>query len=150
MPIARCVATVSERNVLDDLVDATERLVGSLVKLGTNTVQEAQQSAPGQKVSSELRHARAIGQISVWAVTTKLKQALFPTAPLVDDPAPPASEAPPQRPPQAIPDYDNLSAAQIVPLLKGLTDAEREDVLLYEESTRHRKTILAALRLREA
>jgi hypothetical protein len=34
-----------------------------------------------------------------------------------------------------------------VPLLRALTPDERRDVLAYEEATRSRKTILAALRV---
>ena len=42
----------------------------------------------------------------------------------------------------AIPDYDNLSASQVVPRLGGLTDRELEAVRRYEAAQRGRKTIL--------
>jgi hypothetical protein len=42
----------------------------------------------------------------------------------------------------AIPDYDNLSASQVVPRLDGLTQDELEAVRRYERKHRHRKTIL--------
>ena len=42
----------------------------------------------------------------------------------------------------AIPDYDNLSASQVVPRLGGLSSAELDDVLRYESAKRGRKTIL--------
>jgi len=42
----------------------------------------------------------------------------------------------------AIPDYDNLSASQVVPRLGGLSSDELDEVLRYEEATRGRKTIL--------
>jgi hypothetical protein len=42
----------------------------------------------------------------------------------------------------AIPEYDNLSASQVVPRLDGLTPAELDAVLRYERGHRHRKTIL--------
>jgi len=42
----------------------------------------------------------------------------------------------------AIPDYDNLSASQVVPRLDGLTSDELEAVRRYERRHRHRKTIL--------
>jgi hypothetical protein len=42
----------------------------------------------------------------------------------------------------AIPDYDNLSASQVVPRLDGLTPDELEAVRRYERKHRHRKTIL--------
>jgi hypothetical protein len=42
----------------------------------------------------------------------------------------------------AIPDYDSLSAFQVVPRLEGLGGDELEAVREYEESTRGRRTIL--------
>ncbi|MGZ4692476.1 MAG: hypothetical protein ACXWA3_02515 [Acidimicrobiales bacterium] len=42
----------------------------------------------------------------------------------------------------AIPDYDNLSASQVVPRLAGLSTAELEAVRRYEAARRGRKTIL--------
>lgn len=42
----------------------------------------------------------------------------------------------------AIPDYDSLSALQVVPRLDGLTTAELAAVGAYEAATRGRKTIL--------
>ena len=42
----------------------------------------------------------------------------------------------------AIPDYDNLSASQVVPRLGGLTSDELEAVRRYELAARGRKTIL--------
>lgn len=42
----------------------------------------------------------------------------------------------------AIPDYDSLSASQVVPRLDGLSADELEDVRAYEAGTRRRKTIL--------
>lgn len=42
----------------------------------------------------------------------------------------------------ALPDYDSLSASQVIPRLQGLEPAELEDVRLYEASGRSRRTIL--------
>jgi hypothetical protein len=42
----------------------------------------------------------------------------------------------------AIPDYDNLSASQVVPRLAGLSTDELEAVRRYESAARGRKTIL--------
>jgi hypothetical protein len=42
----------------------------------------------------------------------------------------------------AIPDYDSLSALQVVPRLAGLSEGELDAVGAYEASTRARKTIL--------
>jgi hypothetical protein len=45
----------------------------------------------------------------------------------------------------AIPDYDNLSASQVVPRLGGLSSAELDEVLRYEAAKRGRKTILSKI-----
>lgn len=45
-------------------------------------------------------------------------------------------------PPLAIPDYDSLSASQVVPRLAGLQPDELEQVRRYEDACRGRKTIL--------
>ncbi len=42
----------------------------------------------------------------------------------------------------AIPDYDSLSASQVVPRLSGLSPEELEAVRAYEDAHRGRKTIL--------
>lgn len=61
---------------------------------------------------------------------------------------PPPAEAPaaPRSAPDAghlaIPDYDSLSASQVVPRLAGLSPEELEAVRAYESETRGRKTIL--------
>ncbi|MDZ7732451.1 MAG: hypothetical protein U5R31_04460 [Acidimicrobiia bacterium] len=64
-------------------------------------------------------------------------------------PAPPkpTRPEPPEGPPVdvdtlAIPDYDSLSASQVVPRLAGLASEELEQVRRYEAGARGRKTIL--------
>lgn len=56
------------------------------------------------------------------------------------DPAPTASAAD-----LAIPQYDSLSAIQVVPRLEGLTEAELTQLRQYEAATRARRTILAKI-----
>lgn len=74
-------------------------------------------------------------------------------APVADEGAPAAEPPPPAEPPTAprsapdagrlaIPDYDSLSASQVVPRLAGLSPDELEAVRAYEAETRGRKTIL--------
>jgi len=58
------------------------------------------------------------------------------------EPEPAATEPPPAVEGLAIPDYDNLSASQVVPRLGGLTAGELEEVRRYEAAQRGRKTIL--------
>ncbi len=59
----------------------------------------------------------------------------------VTEPAP-APEPVPEVSSLAIPDYDNLSASQVVPRLGGLSDVELDAVRRYEAAERGRKTIL--------
>ena len=42
----------------------------------------------------------------------------------------------------AVPDYDSLAASQVVPRLAMLSPEDLRDVLVYEQSHRHRQTIL--------
>jgi hypothetical protein len=73
-------------------------------------------------------------------------------APSTNGPSTPATQtsapvvAPPEHGPDAaglaIPDYDSLSASQVVPRLEGLADEELASVRAYEAAHRGRKTIL--------
>ncbi len=42
----------------------------------------------------------------------------------------------------ALPDYDSLSASQVIPRLRGLDPGELEDLRRYEAAGRSRRTIL--------
>jgi hypothetical protein len=63
------------------------------------------------------------------------------TLPVPPEPAPPVEAIDPVR--LAIPDYDSLSASQVVPRLVGLSADELELVRRYELSGRGRNTILS-------
>jgi hypothetical protein len=58
------------------------------------------------------------------------------------EPEPEGAEPAPAVEGLAIPDYDNLSASQVVPRLGGLNARELEEVRRYEAAQRGRKTIL--------
>lgn len=60
--------------------------------------------------------------------------------PVVETPASPTSG--PEAAALAIPDYDSLSASQVLPRLNGLSTDELEAVRAYEAAHRGRKTIL--------
>jgi hypothetical protein len=60
-------------------------------------------------------------------------------------PGRPDGSPPPDPAELAIPDYDNLSASQVVPRLGGLTADELEAVRRYESAVRGRKTILGKI-----
>jgi len=59
---------------------------------------------------------------------------------VVETPASPTSG--PEAAELAIPDYDSLSASQVLPRLTGLSPDELEAVRAYEDAHRGRKTIL--------
>jgi hypothetical protein len=76
-----------------------------------------------------------------------------PSAPAsAEAPAPAAPASSPATTPSgpavatlAIPDYDSLSASQVVPRLEGLSGAELDAVRAYEAGHRGRKTILSKI-----
>ncbi|MEA3020744.1 MAG: hypothetical protein QOI47_2268 [Actinomycetota bacterium] len=71
-----------------------------------------------------------------------------PPAPVIDadvvevPTAPTAPTSGPEAATLAIPDYDSLSASQVLPRLSGLSTADLEAVRAYEGAHRGRKTIL--------
>ncbi len=125
-------------------------MVGSLVHLGEKVIGESLQAAgpTSERVARELRQARAVGQFTVLTATAKLKQQFSSPTPthVASDVSEETSNVVVPPTPTAIPDYKNLSASQIIPLLDGLTSMERDEIAAYESATRGRKTILAALR----
>jgi hypothetical protein len=140
--------TACDEGPVQSLINSTERIFQSVVALSNKAIADSPLADTSERLASEARQARAIGQLTVLATTAKVKQWL--NSPVVVA-APAASEAarPTAKPtvasPTGIADYANLSASQIVPLLSGLTGAERTEVFEYESATRQRKTILAAL-----
>ena len=88
----------------------------------------------------------AVGRLQAWVTPPK------PASPADEgaDPSPPSFPAPPPRPPvpapaavnDAIPDYDTLSASQVVRRLDGLSPADLQAVYRHEEASRGRRTIL--------
>ncbi len=63
----------------------------------------------------------------------------------VDDLVDPSASPAPDVDELAIPDYDNLSASQVIPRLGGLSPDELEAVRRYEAAERGRKTILGKI-----
>jgi hypothetical protein len=76
----------------------------------------------------------ANGEHDATGTTPKRPLTVVDSAPRAEPPFDPAT--------LAIPDYDALSASQVVPRLEGLTTDELEAVREYESGTRGRKTIL--------
>ena len=77
---------------------------------------------------------RSFGSTNGPSATT----ASTPNEPTTDPPAPPVSAL-------AIPEYDELSASQVVGRLDGLVDADLETVHAYESAHRNRRTILGKI-----
>jgi hypothetical protein len=140
--------TACDDGALQSLINSTERIVNSVVSLSNRAIADSPLAGPNERLQSEIRQARAIGQLTVLTTSAKVKKWLATEAP-APTAATPRENNTPARPdvdaPSCIGDYVNLSASQIVPLLAGLTSEERAQVFAYESATRQRKTILAAL-----
>lgn len=93
-----------------------------------------------------VRQARALGELTVHFSLRELRAR---TSPVASDatpaPAPVRRKGAGPPPDEVIADYDNLSASQIVPMLSGLTESERQRVAAYESTARARQTILRKL-----
>ncbi|MEM8620492.1 MAG: hypothetical protein AAGF73_12310 [Actinomycetota bacterium] len=112
----------------------------------------------GERVYKELQLARFIGKLAVDQGLAEMQQRLVPAAdteaPVADDVEPPghvatvdpANEAQaPSVAELALPDYDQLPAAHIVPMLAGLESDELASIERYERATRQRRTVLARI-----
>lgn len=95
-------------------------------------------AAPASKPSAAPAPAEAVAEPVAAVVETPAE-----ATPLTVAPAPaPAERHGPEAAELAIPDYDSLSASQVVPRLQGLAADELEAVRTYESDHRGRKTIL--------
>lgn len=115
---------------------AAESTLGSLAARGPAPTAPTARPAPAKRPSRSA------------ATAANGHRASPPTAPTVPTvPATPASEAPPAPPASdlPIPDYDGLSASQVVGRLEGLVDADLETVGAYESAHRNRRTILGKI-----
>lgn len=92
-------------------------------------------SSPTRAPSAADAAAKSNGSSAPTATVTALRGPTGTSAERVDSGIDPAS--------LAIPDYDSLSASQVVPRLDGLEADELEAVRQYESGNRGRKTILS-------
>ncbi len=97
------------------------------------------------RVELAVRQARTLGELTVRFGASELRRRTAPdeqgdTTASAAHVAPPVDAGP--APDDVIADYDALSASQIVPMLAGLSDAERARVADYETRARGRQTIL--------
>ncbi|HUF32374.1 MAG TPA: hypothetical protein VMN58_04100 [Acidimicrobiales bacterium] len=145
---------LAARELLPDLADRGRQQLtnqATMAKMvGQFAVQQGQVQAT--KALDDARHqaATALEQLGLLgdASSSNGSSATTATAPATTAPAP-AAPAPSPTPTSgpgaaalAIPDYDSLSASQVVPRLSGLGATELEAVRAYEGAHRGRKTIL--------
>ena len=131
---------------IDRFGAVASRLLSSIIRYA----EEAAVKLGGKErtdVEATLRQAKAIGELTILMSTAKVKEMLANLSPetSVSEPqsAPtilsnePAMESP-------LPDYDSLTASQIVALMADLTADERAIVVAYEEQHRRRSSVLNA------
>lgn len=126
---------------------ANARVVGELVV--TYGRQELMRRLPGVVPSSGARGASPPATPGTSDRGSGPPPPTEPAAPPPDRRGPPAAQTPPNGslslPPVlnlAIPDYDTLSASQVVRRLDGLSPAELDTVRRYESAGRRRRTVL--------
>ena len=136
------VATVSE---VSRLTKALEDLSGAVV----HYIEGATSKVSGKEASeiqSTLRQARAVGEFTVLMTVNELKkkfessESSADTPVVVDDTGDTHIEA---VAPACIPDYDTLTATQILELLPTLSSDDVSSVITYETATRARARIVS-------
>jgi hypothetical protein len=154
---------LSARELLPKLVEKGRQQVtgqvGMARMIGQFAVQQGSTEAEKAFGKAREQAQATLEQLGTWAERTASQPP--PSSPVRPKPAtatstpstPASAEPEPALPPQpqasvngsaelAIPDYDSLSASQVVPRLSGLSGDELEAVRAYEERHRGRKTIL--------
>lgn len=126
---------------LASLRTSAQRIATALTSISMHVLTDPRVLGATERVQRELRQAKAVGQLAVLGVAAKMRVPDPPTAEVAGEE--PVPVVPPE--PTAIPNYTDLPASQIVPLLRALTDTERDEVRAYEAATRRRKTIMSAL-----
>jgi hypothetical protein len=136
-------------------------LTTSLEQLSPDDIDELAQKGRG-RIGRLLSNARVVGHLTISmgrrTIESELRRWRPPTDDAVDEPTTqtvpppppvvrlePAREAPRRpatSPSLAIPDYEALSASQVVRRLDGLGAEELEAIYEHEASTRRRRTIL--------
>jgi hypothetical protein len=136
------------RSLLPQLVEKGKNQVTMARMVGQFAVQQG--SVEAAKAASKLQDQAAgvlelLGLVGDDAPPSQPTPAAPPEPPrLVPDPPvdSPSVATAPDPSELAIPDYDGLSASQVVNRLAGLTEEELESVAAYESAHRGRKTIL--------
>ena len=144
----------------DERSTSPQRLLAAVllapVTLGARFVDELPTNL--SKARQQVELARFIGKMVVDQSAQEAKRRLAPDKP---PPEPRGTDLPTPGPTEpdevasvtshveaailALPDFDQLPAAHIVGKLAGLTQAERDDIEVYEVAHRHRRTVLGKL-----
>jgi hypothetical protein len=145
---------VSERSLARRTLDALVYAPAGLLLTAVEDLPSM--AAKGRsRIEVQVRNAHLVGRMVVTLGRHDLERRVADLADLPgrDAPSPPPTPSPsPAAPPQpagrgtatglAIPDYDTLSASQVVRRLDGLGRPELEAVVRHEAATRGRRTIL--------
>ena len=143
-------AALTARELLPNLVERGRQQVNAQVNmarmLGQFAVRQGQ-----TEIEKNFSRARdqAMTTLRTLGVVAPERDGRTPGGPSTAPQEPPPRHAPPSRPTSgpgagnlAIPDYDSLSASQVVPRLAALSGPELDAVRGYEAAHRGRKTIL--------
>jgi hypothetical protein len=141
----------SARELLPSLVEKGKAQLGMAKMVGQFAAKQGQTEAEklfekaSQQAIATFEHlagatngARANGRAATNGAAPKPTPVI--DVEVVDTPATPTSG--PEAATLAIPDYDSLSASQVLPRLNGMSSDELEAVRAYEAAHRGRKTIL--------
>lgn len=135
---------MSDRTIARRTLDALVYAPAGLVLTALEDLPEM--AAKGRsRIEVQVRNAHLVGQMVVDHGLGGLlggRRAAGPTAPPAPPPPPPAPAGRESASGLAIPDYDTLSASQVVRRLDGLGRRELEAVVEHETATRGRRTIL--------
>jgi len=133
---------LNAQEVMDDLVEKGHQQVVAARMFGKFAVD----AAPGQVALLQKRVEKLAGQFAPKPATAAERPSTNGhSVPATQTSAPVAAPSPAHGPGAdllAIPDYDSLSASQVVPRLAGLSTEELDEVKTYESAHRGRKTIL--------
>lgn len=149
--------------VIDELAERGRGQVDNARVIGKMAITKARQEAERVGETAQRRVTEAM-VAAARAAGAPMAGAEAPDAPFADDPAEAADREPDRRSTPLhivpnehgntetvpavdlpIPDYDNLSASQVVPRLDDLADDELQAVRAYEQSHRGRMTILSRI-----
>ena len=131
-----------------DDTSLADRALDYLVYVPVGLALEARELVPrlAERGRGQIALARLVGTIAVKRGRREAEQFLARTMPKPNVPdlqdtaaAPESSELLP------IPDYPDLTAAQVVPLLSELDAAELDQVAAYETANRARRTVLGRI-----